>query len=288
MLTAVTVDAPRVTEGMSFADYLRIDAVNISSLVEMEVSPKRYRHRLTHPKKDTGALRRGRASHTLLLQPHRLEAEYAIMPAEFPDVDGKKMCKASRKVKSCQLWCEEQEARDLTILTLDELAEARAIVEAVRDEPLAMKLLEGAHREVTLEWTDPATGIRCKGRLDAIRRRSWIWDLKTTLNPVLRAFKRQSTELFYHAKMSWYQDAAVICGFGELPVWMTVVGSDDEHDVVVYEVLPSALDAGRLTYSRWLDRLAECRATNRWPGVSGGQPIPLEVEAWAVPPELQD
>lgn len=288
MTAAVAIEAPKVTEGMSFADYLKIDAVNVSSLVEMEVSPKRYKHRLTHPKEDTGALRRGRAAHTLLLQPHLLEREYAIMPAEFPDATGKKMCAASRKVKSCQAWCEEQEARDLTILTRDELAAAYELVEAIRDEPLALQLLEGALREVTLEWTDPETGIRCKGRLDAIKPGSWIWDLKTTRNPVIRAFKRQSTELFYHAKMSWYQDAATICGLGELPVWMTVVGAEDEHDVVVYDVQPGALDAGRLTYSRWLDRLAECRATNRWPGVSGGHPIPLDVERWAMPAELRD
>src|SRR3954468_23785885 len=59
-------------------DYAAVKAVNFSTLKEMAVSPKRYRHRLKTPRQATRSMDLGTAAHTAILEPNRFMLDYAL------------------------------------------------------------------------------------------------------------------------------------------------------------------------------------------------------------------
>src|SRR4051812_24246093 len=74
-----------------FADYIKIDAVNWSTLKHMRTSPLHYRHAVDSPDEDTARFGIGRAIHTAILEPHKLATDYAVF-------DGKR--RAGKKWKT--------------------------------------------------------------------------------------------------------------------------------------------------------------------------------------------
>lgn len=75
------------------AEYAAHEGVNWSTLANMRKSPLHYKHGLEHARKETAALRKGRALHTLLFEPETYASTYAVYrdskttggdPAEWP------------------------------------------------------------------------------------------------------------------------------------------------------------------------------------------------------------
>ena len=265
----MSATAPSIVHGLSFSDYLLDGAINASSLVEMAKSPKHYAHGLRHRRGDTAALRLGRAAHTLVLEPERFADSYAVSPFD------------SFRTNEAKAWRAAQEAARRTVLTAEQLDEARAVAAAVHAAPEAMEWLREGQAEVTLRWTDSITGLKCKGRADWIGRA--LVDLKTTRDVMVRRFEAQSADLHYHLKLAWYRDAIQAITGKRLPVVIVAVETEPPHDVVVFEVPEDVLEVGRAAYSALLDRVAICRETNNWPGISGGQVLRLRLPRWADP-----
>lgn len=274
---------PREPFRVPFAGYLNIPAVSISSLLELAESPKHYRYRLDHERPDTRAMHLGRIAHTAVLEPMQFLREYVLMPVEFPDAKGE-MKPATRRLHSCAAWCEEQEQAGRSIVTQEQYDTAEAIRDAVYSHPVAARLLGlGGISEATLLWTDPETGIACKGRVDKlVRAPSLFWDLKTTRHVGTAAFGRDAARLLYHARLAWYADAIGLVTGKRPEARIIAVQSTAPHDVAVYRVQDADLEAGRRLYRSLLTRLAECMAADRWPGVAEQEEIGLVMPSWVA------
>jgi len=95
----------------------------------------------------------GKASHIALLEPHRVKEFYVSKYATI--------CKSTQK--------EREENPGRLVVTQDQMDEAVELAEAVELTPSTWSLLKQVtHRESTLHWTDPRTGLGCKCRPDAI------------------------------------------------------------------------------------------------------------------------
>lgn len=259
-------------------NYERIEAVNWSLLREMETSPRALRWRADHPREDTPTLRLGRAVHCAILEPDEYAARYLIRPSH---VDA--------RTAAGKAWLVEAAERGVDVLTAAESETVAECAAAVLDHRVASALLAGTRREVPLIWTDPATGLDCKARLDAVGLGGQgdtfgvprVVDLKTTRD--LGAFARGAARYLYHGQLAWYLDAAITAGLvpEDAQAYLVAVESVGPYDVACWRVGAEALAAGRALWRRLLGLYAECQRAGEWPGAHETIEV-LELPPWAA------
>ncbi len=241
---------------MKRTDYDAIDAVNWSSLKHMGDSPLHYRHRLTEPREDTDAMLLGRAVHTACLEPDRFPLDYAVWTG------------GRRAGKEWDAYCAANEGRD--ILREQDYLEVCVIRDAVRRHPLAVPyLLAPGPCETGIQWTDEATGLACKGRLDKVATIDGgkvLVDLKTARDIKARVFGSHAAKLGYHAQVAFYFDGLVALGQAPTRAVFVVVENKAPYDVAVYVATEDVLWAGREEYRALLGQLVRCRESDTWPG----------------------
>jgi hypothetical protein len=245
---------PVIYRGMSFADYLALPGVNQSRLKVLQYkSPAHYR--AENAQNDTPALAIGRAIHSRLLEPATFDGLFTLSPFE------------NFRTKAAQEWRDQKQAEGVTILAEDDLAMIEAVAENTAQDRLAAKLLDRADREVSILWTDPATGIKCKARLDLMSEELGIVaDLKTCQSAEPLKFQRDAFAYGYHFQAAFYS-RAFEAATGKAPkvfVYLAIEKSAP-FPVVPYPVSPLMLAAGDLDVSLALAQLCECMATDKWP-----------------------
>jgi len=249
---------------MSYSDYAAIPGVNWSTLKAMAASPRHYHHAATTPRPDTPAMKLGRAVHCAVLEPDRLPLDYPVWRAHRRGAD----------------WAEFSALyADKDIITEAEYETALAVRDAVRAHPAAAKLLKGGFAEHTVRWTDSATGIDCKARLDYLGP-GGMADLKTTKDIDARAFGMTANRLLYHGQMAFYSMGLPVTE--HMPVSIIAVESDPPHDVAVYQLSDDDLYLGECIARDLLDKLAECLRADTWPG-RYPDAVPLQLPRWAWP-----
>ena len=257
----------------TFSDYLDISAVNWSSLKALHVSPLNYRYWKDHPSPDKPAYALGRATHSRILEPDTFQDEYVVW-------DGRRAGKP---------WKEFQEANiTMDILRPAELEQVEAMAAAVEGHQVASALLAGGDAETTLEWTDPPTGLKCKGRADYLTDR--VVDLKTAREVDPWSFNGAIGKYLYFGQLAFYHDGWKKCMCNpdsrtEPPI-IIAVQSVPPYDVAVYELGTEAMDAGRNLYRGLLDRLKECMDTDNWPGCAS-EVVGVELPPWAPGTETE-
>ena len=236
------------------ADYAAIDAVNWSSLKHMRESPLVYRHRLTCGYDDTPALAMGRVTHTLVFEPEKFAAEYAI----WEDGD--------RRGKAYAEFVEANAGK--TIFKPKEIDTAVAMADAVRSHPLVQPYLDDGLFEHSIRWTDPETGLPCKARPDwIIPSTRTLIDLKTCQSAEGRRFGSAAARYCYHMQMSMYVNA-ITYGLGWAPneVKIIAVEKDAPHEVAIFHVPEDDLYLAAEEVAALLRMVKVCRQTNTWPG----------------------
>jgi PDDEXK-like domain of unknown function (DUF3799) len=252
---------------MTREEYEQIDAVNWTTLKAMRQSPKHYRYHAAHPTEDTAAMAMGRAVHTAVLEPDRFPLDYAVWKG---DRRAGKEWEAFRAANA-----------DRTILRADEYAYCLEIRDAVRAHPVAKHLLEAGEAEKTILWTDDATGLACKGRIDWLNGIG-LCDLKTTADLDPLRFGATAARMGYHCQLAFYRRGLAANGV-QAPVKIMAVEKSAPYDTAVFTLDEDTLYAGDEEVSELLRRVVECRAANAWPGRFGDGEAPLTLPAWAFP-----
>lgn len=249
---------------MTFDEYRQIDAANWSTLKELRRSARHYKHALT-AKRDSKAMRLGRASHVAVLEPERFASQYAIWD------------QGRRFGKKWDAYCAEHASKE--ILAEQEFSACMSLQSAVRANPLAARHLMRGEAEVTMVWADEQTGLALKGRADWIG--GVLLDLKTTRDASPDGFAKEVVRYGYHCQLSLYQDGwAEMHGGERLPVAIVAVESLAPHVVTVFRVPDHVLETGRAEVRELLSKLVELRKAGEWPGYSTEE-VQLELPAWA-------
>lgn len=249
--------------------YEDVDAVNPSSLKKMLISPLHYKHGLTAPHKETPQMRLGTAVHAAILQPDVWLSNYIAKPdgMSFATVEGKAWRAANR---------------DRIILDADDFAKVERMADAVLSSRVARPYIGDGKVEQPIYWTDPDTGINCKGRPDLLTRGGILSDLKTAADLDRRKFIARACEFGYPFSMAMYRDGLELIGTAPTETVLVVVESSEPHDVAVYMLDGEPLEFGREQYRMCLDRLAGCRMSGEWHG-RAPEPVQFDVPAWAYP-----
>jgi exodeoxyribonuclease VIII len=249
-------------------EYNQIKAINWSTLKNLRRSPLHYKYRLQHPEPSKPAYTIGNAIHTLVLEPDKFESRFAL-------------CEMTRNArhKAYQEWMAEHPGVDA--LNAKEMEHAKASAAALLRHDAAAAILLACRKEEPLTWTDPTTGYKCKGRVDAIGRS--VVDLKTTTTIAGGKFQTDAGKLMYQGQLAFYDmgaRAANKIAPDAPPPAIIALEKDPPYDVGLIPVEGEALEAGRALVRDLMARLHVCIETDTWPGAMP-DPEPLVLSNWA-------
>lgn len=252
-----------------------------SGLDRVHRSPAHYRAELATPREPSPALIVGTALHTRLFEPDRFSLEYTVAP-EFGDLrktddTTKEDAKANKDRRDA--WRTANAGK--LLLSAEDDATTRGMVDALNAHPLASKLFADGEREVTLRWKDAETGIECKSRADYyVPVRRLVVDLKSTEDAREQPFRRSVEKWGYHRQDAMYRDAFAAC---QVPVdhfVFVAVEKTFPFAIGVYVLDATSVAKGRATIHADLRTLAECIANDSWPAYPTGIQT-LSVSDWS-------
>lgn len=250
---------------MTIADYSKLPGINWSTLKEMRRSPLHYQYRLANPLEDSARLAMGRAIHTAILEPDMFPLQYAVWTGD------------RRAGKEWESFKAANAGR--TIIKADEYQTCLAMRDAVRRHTAAALAIQGIETEKPITWTDEATGLPCKGRLDGLGKYA-ILDLKSTadLDPV--RFGATAARLGHHCQLAFYRRGMRATTGLDYPVQIIAVESSAPHDVAVFTLDESVLYAGDEEITELLAKVKKCQDANEWPGRYPAETT-LQLPNWA-------
>ena len=160
-----------------------------------------------------------------------------------------------------------------------------AMAASLEAHPIAPLLFATGKAEQSIFWTDEATGVKCRARLDWLPdkqegRRLIVPDLKTAVSAEPGEFSRAAARFHYPIQDAHYRQAVQAAGIDEDPAFLfVVIEKEAPHIVTVGQLLPDdqALGAALIDKARRI--YAECVATDTWPTYSDGV-VDLALPVW--------
>ena len=277
---------PGLYPDATFGEYRSWRAVNAGTICRGRRSMAHLRHWLrTPPKPATDSMRKGSLIHAAKLEPLALLERYVVMPAfedqvRKPDGSEYTAPKLSKAYK--ELVAEFTAANShREVVSQQWYDDMLGMLEAIRRHGRASHYLGGdGPTELSVVWTDPDTGIKCKARYDKIDHdHKALPDLKTTADA--QRFEQTIARFSYHIRGAFYEDG-----------WKAVTGDDYTYCLVAVETeAPYGIRAaplgntasavGRQIYKETLRQCAQAKATNEWPSYLN--PLEWSLPSWALP-----
>ena len=206
-------------------EYHAIDAVSNSLITQILRSPAHARAYLTTPREPTKAMEFGTAFHAAILEPEKFAAQYAVFDGD-------------RRTKDGKAEYERLTPAGIKLLSADDMATIQGMMSSVHSHVAAAELLREGEAELSVTWTDDATGLPCKCRPDW-----WIGDtlvdVKTTDDASPNGFMRAIVKYGYHRQASWY-----LRGTGCKRFKFIAVEKSSPYAVGVYELDALSLNQG--------------------------------------------
>jgi hypothetical protein len=236
--------------------------------------PARFRHAI-----DNGTLEvkrefdLGHAVHTLVLGA-------GPTPVEFPGTG-----------KNPDAWQKDDDkaevarlrAKGYVPLRPSDYAAALAMAEAVKDHPLAKKLLRTGLPERTLIWRDEATGVMCRAKADWLRP-DGIVDLKTCESAAPDALSKSAHNYGYAIQTAFYLRGlwATSGRFGEPPAFFVHIAVEKTPPYLVHvnQLTERAMAWGDRQVSQALEIYRDCTAAGQWPGYPLDEITDIDLPAW--------
>lgn len=223
---------------------------------------------------DTAALVFGRALHCAVLEPE-LFAETYVEPVEHPHRRPTSIQRNAKKPSQSTLdaiayWDAWEAANAGKIeITVAEKTRLIGMSKAIRQHPLAARLLVGGTAEETIVWDDPRTGLRCKARADYhAAERGVLVDIKTTEDASEKGFMLSVARYGYHLQHAHYASAFQALG-EELRAFLFVAVEKEPPYATAVHCLDAEAEArGIELRDRAMDTLSDCLRADFWPGYS--------------------
>lgn len=178
-------------------------------------------------------------------------------------------------------WLQNNQGR--VVLSDEQFEQLRGMRDSVMAHPAARALLTGApgKAELSVYWKDPATGMLMRCRPDFWRMGDGIIvDLKSTEDASPEGFAKSIVNWRYHVQSPFYMDGInhmlTQCpydsGSGVDPIVpvrafaFVAVEKKAPYAVGVYVLDEDSLKLGRIEYVQDMLTLADCEASEQWPG----------------------
>lgn len=240
-------------------------SVTSSKLLLPPSPPAKFDYARKHPHVSSKAMDLGTVVHGLVLG---TGAEVEVL--NFPNY-------TTNKAKQAR---DEAIAAGKVPMLAKEMAEARAIADALLTHPTTGGLLSGIDPEVSMFWQDAETGIWLRGRMDAMTlaySMPTIVDVKTTKDASPEAFAKSVADYGYHRQDPHYREglaACLGCKWDEIDFVFAVVETEPPYLVATYRVSdgtdgrPDDVGLGREQNRIAREIYRACSESGIWPGYS--------------------
>lgn len=246
---------------MTEKEYRQHPAISRSELWHIRESPQKFKYYKENPPEPTPSLLFGQVFHKMLLEPDTFNYEFVVAP------------EANRRTKEGKQMWESFVAdhENQTIIPVEMYAQAKEMCEAVKREPLAVKLLNGA-AEVPFFWTDEMTGEECKCRVDVLNteyRQPIVVDVKTTADASTDAFIRSAINYGYDMQSAMYSDG-VEKNIGKKPLFVFIaVEKEPPYAVNILQADKLFLRRGYDLFREYIGIYHDCKLNDNWYGYLG-------------------
>ena len=259
------------------------EGVSNSGLALIAKSPAHYFARKLDPHRPPETAKAGQLEGTLAhcatLEPGEFDARHVVGP---PGRRGTKVWdafEASLTAGQIGINGNQREA-------------AFAQAASLRALPDVAVLLAHGRPEVSAYWIDEKTGELCRCRPDWVHPINddsvILLDVKTYSDASPREFSRQVARKGYHLQDAFYSDGyAIASGKKVLAFVFAAVETSYPYAACACMLDDQGRDVGRAEYRRLLDRYADCKRTNSWPGYSQAVEL-ISLPAWAAAPVITE
>ena len=286
--------------------YRNDPAIAISDLKEMSLSPLHFWSKKFggYRAEQTEAQEIGTLTHLSVLEPEEYARKTVLKPADAPrkPTDAQRNAKKpSEDTIAAIKWWDDWSAVNAgkTELSQDDSTQIAGITQGVMSNADAVKLMDGALKEVAMFKTIVVNGvtIRTKGKADIICSSKGsdaeaIADLKTVdrgyANP--DDFSYSIKKWGYAQQAAWYIDLYNMLTATDDPFttdvkksrWVFIVAEKlPPYVCVTLELDEDSIEVGRAINKRHLDTLAECFKTNVWERPLNGMRGRVSIPEWA-------
>jgi exodeoxyribonuclease VIII len=253
-------------------EYHAIDALSASGLKLLAKSPAHYQNNKIYERLDTAAFKRGRALHSLVLEPELKEVsalDEDALAAEYEAEKGKPCSTlASTSIYKAAEAGFKQQYPNAILLRQGEYEALKQRAETVRNHPDVKELFKTGMAEQSLIVEND--GIKLKCRFDWVcTKRHIIVDLKATEEASPDSFARQSDRYNYHWQAHWYTYLYRIV-FKAIPQFYFVCSENRvPYELAVYKVqngLGSVIDLAAKETAPLVEKYKECLKSGVWHG----------------------
>lgn len=268
--------------------------LNWSTLKHIATSARLLKWRTEHPQADSEPLRMGRSIHCAILEPKEFEKRWvtATTCSAVTKSSGSP-CKSDGSLYLGGKWycrvkghapegAADSPGDGIEVIDAAGAELTRMCAESVFSHGPAFALLKGGKAEQEIEWTDPESGILCRGRIDYLRPNDVV-DLKSTRRETLRDFTADCARNLYHGQLAWYTDGAIEAGrlpkAAGLP-YVVAVSTVEPFDVAAFQLSKITVEAGRILVRDLIKKYQQCLAADLWPGIAPDLAV-LDLPAWA-------
>lgn len=262
---------PGIYHDLDFDAYLAIDAISNTAMGAAAKSMKHFH--AAKPLERQKALVLGNMIHTARLEPDKFAERYAVCP-DFANDPGNCTASGSPSTSKATGFVKQRtaefiaEAETIGKEVVDHHwhQEMLAIVKALYEDDDANELFNAnGPFEITLVWTDPETGLLCKGRKDKLCPDDGKFgDLKSTAD--ILKFERSFTDFDYARQMAHYRAGYAVLTGELLTPWISAVEKCSPYCVHTAPVDDESLDWGEAEQQRLLRQIADCKESDKWPG----------------------
>lgn len=218
-------------------------------------------YHLKHRKiEETKAMTLGSATHIAVLQPDSFEKMVIKGPEDRRGGKWKDLLEECEAYGGIPLTTSDYEKCLFMRDAAHKIAEVRALT------------CGGQMVEHSIFWTDPETGVECRGRIDLHQPKLRLnADLKTSACAAKWEFEGSIGKYGYHLQDPMYGIGWELAGGGPIDGTIFIVVENEwPHCAAVYEVSPEAVEEGRAVMRKALSTYSICQQTGVWPGYPEG------------------
>jgi len=226
--------------------YADKEYVSNSMLSLLNKSPQHLQMHLNGVKQETPALNFGKAFHTIVLEPQKIDTDIAVF-------DGK-----TRRGKVWEDFKITNQSK--TIITESEYNKILLMRKELVSPVDTYDFIEESEHEVVRIWemannSEDGGIIKCKGKVDCIYKSDntkVLIDVKTTQDSSPDAFKRTAYKYGYHRQCAFY-----LHGFDADEFWFAVVEKEAPYRTALYKASEEFIERGRQEISDLLTKYSE-------------------------------
>ncbi len=247
------------------------------------------------PVEKTDAMEWGSLVDVLALTPDRFRDQYSICPDTYEDEKGVKK-PWNWNANRCKDWREVQHAAGFEVIKAIKAKDAQLAVRSMMKDSIIAEFIESCDKQValSLDYHDEKTGliIPIRGMLDLVPKKgtkfeTWLGDLKTTNDALMRKWERSVFDQGYHYQAAIYLDLWNSATGEQRDTFAHVIQeSDMPFETARRRMSAEFTQIGRDQYTADLALYAQC-LVNGFPGYEEmaelrGEPNRGNIDGWSV------